>query len=313
MRNKFIILLIFLFGFANGSVLATGPDLANPAAPVKSATSIPQRGTLYRIRYHDHTSYLFGTIHVGRPEFFPLEAQATKALSEAGTLALELDLRDTAGLQNAVQKYGMYAGADTVEQHLSADSLKRLKAALAQSGIPFERVAHMKTWMIANVLLVTMLEQQGYHTDLATEAYLTTAATVQGKTVVGLESADYQLSLFDNMTEKQQEQYLNENLDDVQSGEMRKKTQELVDAWATADEKAFDEMLTEAQNDQTTEGKFFLDVLIGKRNPIMAGKIETMLKEDKASFVGVGLLHLIGANGVPQLLAKRGYEVTRLY
>ncbi|HSY28686.1 MAG TPA: TraB/GumN family protein, partial [Burkholderiaceae bacterium] len=88
-------MLIFLFGFATGPIQAADQDLANPAAPATSAASIPQRGTLYRVRYHGHTSYLFGTIHVGRPEFFPLEAQATKALSEAGTLALELDLRDT--------------------------------------------------------------------------------------------------------------------------------------------------------------------------------------------------------------------------
>ena len=94
---------------------------------------------------------------------------------------------------------------------------------------------------------------------------------------------------------------------------MRKNTQELVDAWASADEKAFKHMLAQAQSDHTTSGKFFLQVLLDKRNPAMAGKIETMLKEENVSFVGIGLLHLVGANGVPQILSKHGYEVTRLY
>lgn len=99
----------------------------------------------------------------------------------------------------------------------------------------------------------------------------------------------------------------------MQSGEMRKNTQELVDAWANANQKAFNHLLAEAQKDHTMSGKFFIQVLLGKRNPALADKIEAMLKDQKASFVGIGLLHLIGANGVPQLLAKRGYAVTKLY
>ena len=304
MRNRLIILFVLLFGL--------GAD-ALAVAEIAQAQPIPPRGTLYRVRYQGHTSYLFGTIHIGRPDFFPLEAQATQALSEAGTLALELDLRDAAAMQDAVQKYGMYAGDDTVDKHLSAAGLQRLQAALTQSHIPFERVARMKTWMVANLLLVAALEQQGYRTDLATESYLSAAATEQGKSIVALESADFQLSLFDSLTEKQQEQYLIDNLKDMQSGEMRKNTQELVDAWASANQKAFNHLLAEAQKDHTTSGKFFIQVLLGKRNPALADKIEAMLKDQKASFVGIGLLHLIGANGVPQLLAKRGYAVTKLY
>jgi uncharacterized protein YbaP (TraB family) len=30
-------------------------------------------------------------------------------------------------------------------------------------------------------------------------------------------------------------------------------------------------------------------------------------------FIGVGLLHLLGANGLPELLAQRGYLVERVY
>ena len=91
MRNRFIILLILLFSLGAESAPAADETLANLAEPAKEAvqnTAIPQRGTLYRVRYQDHISYLFGTIHIGRPEFFPLEGQATQALSEADTLAL---------------------------------------------------------------------------------------------------------------------------------------------------------------------------------------------------------------------------------
>jgi uncharacterized protein YbaP (TraB family) len=247
------------------------------------------------------------------PAFFPLEEQATRALTEAGTLVLELDMRNHASLQSAAKKYGIYTNNDTLDKHLAPASLMRLKQALAQAGVPFEGVAHMKAWLVANLLLVAMLERQGYHTEQGTETFLLKAAEAQGKTIRELESADFQLSLFDDMTEKQQEQYLDENLTDLQSGVALKKTQDLIDAWVAADEKAFDVLLREAQDDQSTTGKFFRRVLLDKRNPTMTAKIESLIKQDKVSFVAVGLLHLIGANGVPQLLSRHGYQVTRLY
>jgi uncharacterized protein YbaP (TraB family) len=45
----------------------------------------------------------------------------------------------------------------------------------------------------------------------------------------------------------------------------------------------------------------------------MADHIERLMREDSVTFVGVGLLHLLGANGLPQLLAQRGYLVERVY
>jgi len=318
MRNNYIIWLIVLLGLVGESTLvaeASASDLIPSVASSSQAvpSQIPLRGSLYQVRYHDHTTYLFGTLHVGRPEFFPLEARVTQALSEADALALEFDLRDVAAVQKAMQKYGLYTKHGTIDQHISASNLQRLQATLQQFGIPFESISRMKAWMVAIVLEGAALEQQGYHTELATETYLTSAAAAQGKTVLSLESAGQQLSLFDSMTEKQQEQYLSDNLKDIRSGEMRKKTQELVEAWATANEKVFEDILKEAQSDQTTEGKFILDMLLGKRNPAMASKIAIMLKEHKASFVGIGLLHLLGPDGVPQFLAKQGFEVTQLY
>jgi uncharacterized protein YbaP (TraB family) len=45
----------------------------------------------------------------------------------------------------------------------------------------------------------------------------------------------------------------------------------------------------------------------------MASSIEAIMRDDQVAFVGVGLLHLIGSNGVPQLLRQRGYEVEQVF
>jgi uncharacterized protein YbaP (TraB family) len=45
----------------------------------------------------------------------------------------------------------------------------------------------------------------------------------------------------------------------------------------------------------------------------MAKKIAGLLNVPGASFVAVGLLHLVGARGVPNLLMQKGYVVEKLY
>lgn len=308
MRNRFIILLISFFS------LVAQVAYADDSAAAKSTTSTPApHGTLYRVSSQGHTTYLFGTIHVGRPDFFPLEARAEKALSDASVLAMEIDMRDKTALMQAGLKYGLLASGDTLDKHVSAETIQHLQKTLDTLSLPLVTVLPMKPWMVANEMIVLQLEKQGYHTDLATEMYLLSSAEKHHKTIVGLETAEFQLSLFDKMTEKQQEQYLNDNLDDMQSGEEDKKTKELIDAWANANEKAFVDLLAEARDDKTESGQFFMRELIDKRNPAMADKVEQLLKDDQSSFVAVGLLHLIGDNGLPQLLAKRGYQVTRIY
>ncbi len=268
---------------------------------------------LYRIRHRGNTAYLFGTIHVGLPAFYPLDPQVTGALESAGKLVLELDVRNDAPFQAALKKHGLYAEGDAIERHLSPDDLAQLRNTLRQFDIPFENIRHMKPWIVANLLIGLDLERNGYQRSDGIEMFLASFATRQSKAVQELESADYQMSLFDGMTDTTQEQYLRENLAELGDGQAMKRSQVLIDAWANADGKALDDIVRELPNEKTATAEFTRSVLLDKRNPEMASKIEALLKNDKTSFVGVGLLHLVGEKGLPNLLRERGYEVEKLY
>src|SRR5437868_4003887 len=105
MRSKALILLIALFGLF---ISKAGADsAASPVTPLAAAPAgiNPPRGTLYRVRHQGNTSYLFGTIHVGKPEFYPLEPRVTKAFAESGRLVVEFDIRNSAQVMTAVTKY----------------------------------------------------------------------------------------------------------------------------------------------------------------------------------------------------------------
>lgn len=285
------------------------------AAPQDAAKApIPLRGTLYRVEHNGHTCYLFGTVHVGQAAFYPLEPIVMRALHASNTLALEIDIRDENAFNQAIIRHGLYTDGTTIADHLTTDRLGKLKAALQQNGIPFERVARMKPWMIANLLIVQTMARNGYPSEQGLELYFLSVAAKEGKIVRGLETADYQLSLFNRLDDMQQQEYLEETLQDLNDGSEITQAIELIDAWRHADS---EKMLTLKQrmlNDGSASSQFIEDILLNQRNPGLADRIAMLLNDDKTSFVAVGMLHLIdGENSIPALLQKRGYQVRKLY
>src|SRR5215468_1238463 len=81
------------------------------------STDTSRRGLLYEIRKGNQVALLMGTIHVGRPEFYPLPQSQLARIDKVDAIVLEADIADTARAIAATQKYAMYApgepGLDT--------------------------------------------------------------------------------------------------------------------------------------------------------------------------------------------------------
>src|SRR4051812_44851267 len=75
------------------------------------------RGALFKVSGSGHTMYLFGTMHVGQPGFYPLEPRIADAVKNASTLALEIDpTDDPAAVAGALQAYGVAAPGTGIER-----------------------------------------------------------------------------------------------------------------------------------------------------------------------------------------------------
>ncbi|MES2257363.1 MAG: TraB/GumN family protein [Pseudomonadota bacterium] len=290
--------------------MSVDPGLRAAAA---AGETTPRRGTLYRVRHDGKTSYLFGTIHVGKQGFFPLEPEVTRALADSSSLVLELDVRANEPFQQALAKHARYADGDSIRNHLSPASLKVLKEALAKENMTLDSVAGYKPWLVANILVGMEIERNGYQRNHGVEQFLLAVASKQNKTVRELESADYQLSLFGTLDDAQQETYLQENLRDLANGTALRKTAGLIDAWSAADTPGIKAAWQSMTSGDSVSAIFMDRTLLGKRNPEMAASIENIMRQDQVAFVGVGLLHLVGEQGVPQLLRQRGYDVEKMY
>jgi uncharacterized protein YbaP (TraB family) len=282
-----------------------------------------ERGALFRVGLEGHTMYLFGTLHVGLPEFYPLEPRIAGALAEASTLALEIDpAQPQAELARAVRTHGMLGatgsdgdGGSGSSGYDGMDPGRRalLEKLIRQGGLDPARARTFKPVLLATLLTLAEYTRQGYRTDLSSDAWLAREARAKGIRLVELESLDKQLSLLDRLAEPERWRFLDEMMATIESGAQRTEARAMVRAWSSADRQALDQIAARCDADTTVSGAFVTRVLLKERNVGMAGRLLRLLREEKQTVAAIGVLHLLGQGSVPALLQASGASVERIY
>lgn len=274
-----------------------------------------ERGALFKVSASGHSLYLYGTIHAGRPDFYPLEPRIRQALAAAPTLALEIDAgRDPAAMAAALQEHGMYPAGRSGMSSLAPERRKRIEAGLKRQGLDPAALGQLKPWMIVMTLAMIDAAKMGYDPRLGVDAHLAQQARSNGKTrIAELESIGYQAALLNRLKDEDQWALLEETLENMASGRQLRESRELFDAYERADQAALERIAQRMEEDDTLSGKFTRELLMDERNGPMADKIVSLLARENNTVVAVGLLHLVGKRGVPELLRKRGIKVERIY
>lgn len=273
-----------------------------------------ERGALFKVTGQGHVQYLFGTMHVGLPEFYPLEPRIVDAVKNAPTLALEIDPAEPpAAMAQAMLRQGMVVPSGAGYERMTPAQRAKLDAALKVAGVDMATANVLNPAMLAALISLSQYQKLGYQPELSADAWLARLAR-QGKTrVVALETVEGQLGEFNKLTKAEQWQFLDESLDNLASGEELDEARQLVEAWGRADRAALDALAEQAEQDTSVSGKFMREVLLDGRNGALADKLAALLKKEDKTVAAIGLLHLLGKRGVPALLRAKGYQVERVY
>lgn len=279
-----------------------------------------ERGALFRVSGHGHTLHLYGTIHAGRAGFYPLEPRIGQAMAAAPALALEIDPSAyTPAMTATLSRYAVFAPGSPGIAALAPERRSRIEAGLTQHGIAREDIAGLKPWMLVTLLAQREAAALGYVAEYGVDAHLARLAH-EGREgrgrplrVVELETWEYQLALFDRLTDEQQWRLLEETLAEMASGRQRQETRALFDAYERADQEALEAIARRIDSDDSIGGAYLRQVVLHERNGPMADKIASLLAREDKAVVAVGLLHLIGKHSLPELLRKRGIKVERIY
>lgn len=288
----------------------TGACIALPAL-----TAHAQNGStplIWEVRSPTNTVYLFGTVHVGARKLYPLSPAVERAYSESHVLALEADPTDQSAVLAATK--GMsYTPPDNLTHHISPELLDELKKALPAVGLPVEYAEVMRPELLAMTLAMMEVGRQGYDPNLGLDIHLARRAKQDGKRIVELESIAGQLALLSNFSPELQEGMLRSAVDGVSKGSLSADIRDLVSAWRTGDEKRLWELVNKEVDElPAAQAQELREQLYDSRNREMTEKIVAMLAGNEPTLVAVGVGHLLGVNGIVELLRKKGYSVRKL-
>jgi uncharacterized protein YbaP (TraB family) len=148
----------------------------------------------------------------------------------------------------------------------------------------------------------------GFDPNHGIDRYFLSKAT-EKKKIVELESLEYQINLFSALSEKDQELFLLLTLRDIKV--LEQELDQLIKAWTAGDEKGIELIMTKS----IKENKKLIPIyekLVVERNRKMVSKIEDYLKEKETFFVIVGAGHLVGSQGIIELLKGKGFLIEQL-
>lgn len=262
---------------------------------------------LWAIKDKDSTIYLFGTIHVLKPDTQWRSAKIDKALADSGDLTLEIvGSDDPAVMQPLVMKYGMDP-ANPLSGKIAPDKFKKANDLAQAAGIPPQAVNMMRPWLAAVTLSMIPVIKAGYDPKSGVEFVLAKEVRAAGKPEKAFETPDQQIRFFADLPAKSEADFLSATLDDVDEGVG--KIDKMVAAWAAGDTSEL-----EAEFVSEMKGKYpeLYDLLLTKRNEDWAQQLKTKLAGSGVSFVAVGSGHLVGPESVQAQLAKLGIKTERV-
>ena len=254
--------------------------------------------------------YLLGSIHLAREDLYPLDEVIESAFTESETLVVEVDLNqlDEGAFQLQALGAGIYGDGRTLESELSSDALGKLQSFLKERGVPFGPFSVMKPWLVAISITAMETLRLGYKTEFGIDKHFLDRAEREDKPVSALESADFQIRLLSDFSEKLQVLFLTQTLDDV--ARIPDVVDELISAWKQGDAKTIEKLILEAANDARVKPLY--DKFFYRRNVNMATKIASLLDSGGSWFVVVGAGHLVGDDGIIRLLSDRQFDINQV-
>ncbi|MCP4302356.1 MAG: TraB/GumN family protein [Gammaproteobacteria bacterium] len=264
--------------------------------------------TLWRAQGVNNSVYLLGSIHLLRAEDHPLPSVIDTAYEDAEVLVMELDMDDldSAATQQLFNQNGVLRD-DTTLRDLMGEKLYAQAARAAEAGdIPIDMLAKSEPWLAAITVEMMALYRLGFNPMLGVEMHMMSRAVADGKPIEGLEAIEEQLAFLDGLSLEAQRAMLIQTLEE--SAHMGETIDEMIRAWRYGDVKSLESGLL----DSLAEHEELNDALVTSRNERWVSQIGDLLDDRDDYLIIVGALHLVGEQGVPNLLTKKGVKILQL-
>ena len=271
------------------------------------ATTLPAAAQppVWVVRDQDSTIVLFGSVHMLPPGLNWRPQALDTAIQSADDLWFELPL-DAADSQAASQiaaARGVLPAGERLSDRLSPKGRRRLARIARSMNLSMDALDRMRPWLAEVTLGVAQLARGGANGSDGVERTLNQAApaTAQRR---AFETAEQQIAFFADAPEKEQVASLEDTLREMEQDP--DEYAKLVKAWMAGDVKALER---QGLKPMRRASPVLYQRLVTERNARWADAIAARLRGSGETVVVVGAAHLIGKDGVPAMLRRRGIAV----
>lgn len=303
MIGKRIVAVFLLFGilFSFSSCYSEDPSLISP---ILYEVSDDEGGKIW----------LFGSIHVGTEDLYPLPRYVLKAFKKAKTLAVEFDLlkyKEDSERQNAVLEKFRYEDNETAEKKIPKNLYTDAKKILTENGLLKENLETLAPNVWADMIDEARYSKIGVKEEYGIDRYFLENAGK--KKIVEVESPESQADMFVSLSDEIKFSKLYSVIQSFNEPIEESTLLLMLEEWKNGDETALADRFkkeTEFSSEKAEEYyNEYYSVLSEKRNKAMAEYAEKALLSGEKTFICVGAAHIIGEGGVVEILSQKGYTV----
>lgn len=264
-----------------------------------------ERTLLWKVSEGDKSIFLLGSIHYLRKENYPLNQAILDAFDASDRLVLEIDLQNTpaGAAQRLTLEKAVYRDGSNLAQNVSQETYQLASKRAAELGIDMQVVQPMKPWFVAMTMLAVKLQRMGLDPKLGVDHHLAERAKRDGKPTSGLETLEFQLGIFDQLSKREQELMLRETAGELER--IDKNVKDIVESWLKGDGDRLAALLLAGMR-QYPE---LQQKLVIERNRRWLDQIAKLVEQGSNAMVVVGAAHLVGQEGIVDMLKARGLSV----
>ncbi|MCH9692633.1 MAG: TraB/GumN family protein [Gammaproteobacteria bacterium] len=269
------------------------------------------RGLIWKAEKDGQSIFLLGAIHMANASFYPLRAYIENTYKNSDALVVEADIlaiEKDSTLQQQVLAESLLPPDESLRDHISVDTYKKLSAWLRARKLPEKTLFRQRPAILITTLSVIALQAQGLESEFGIDRHFLNSAYKSAKPVLELESVIGQLRLLNSL--ENPEFYLQQTLD--QLNEIKTFVPKLISTWKTGDASGIHKLLFADELEKNPQYKLLYEKLFFNRNLQMAEKLLRFSKLNPKLFVVIGAGHLVGERSVIAYLRKQGFSVEQM-
>ena len=305
------VIVLVIGGFFGYKALTCNKDKKNEISPL--LYEVTKEGS-------NNKMYLFGSIHVTNKADMVFPEYVMKAYNDSHYLACEFDSIAYMENQEKVVEDAMkmlYQDGTTIKDHLNEDTYNKLVDFLTKKESYANAFDRYKPYFFVSLFSNLIAKDAKIGMVGGVDEYFETKAHEDKKTILEVESYDYQINIFEELSDEFYDLVIMDEINNYD--ESVEALKELYNAWKSGNEEnliKYGNEELESEDSYTDLQKSYIEdfnkKLIVERNNGMVKKAIDYFNKDQDVFFMVGALHIVGDTGLAKQLKEQGFNVKKV-